>query len=105
MRKKENNFPWAIIAGCGPEYSSLVSFNKPGGTHGTYIRWLLILLCAHMEYFWHFDLMKVFGYIERVVKSDFFFEKYLLLNQVCATCSEQPSYIKTMAEDLLVDKR
>ena len=26
----------------------------------------------------------------------FFFEKYLFLHHACATCSKQPSYIKTM---------
>ena len=43
--------------------------------HGVYISWLLISLCAHMEYIWNFDLLKAFGYIGRVVKSDFFSEK------------------------------
>ena len=40
--------------------------------HGFYIRWLLISLCAHMEEIRHFDLLKAVGYIERVIKSDFF---------------------------------
>ena len=35
-----------------------------------YIRWLLISLSAHIEYIRHFDLLKAFGYIERVVKSE-----------------------------------
>ena len=43
--------------------------------HGFYIRWLLISLCAHLESIRHFDLLKAFGYIERVGKSDFFSEK------------------------------
>ena len=34
--------------------------------------WLLILLCAHMEKIRNFDLMKAFGDIERMVKSEFF---------------------------------
>ena len=40
-----------------------------------YSRWLLISLYAHMELNRHFDLLKAFGYIERVIKLDFFFEK------------------------------
>ena len=41
--------------------------------------------------------MKAFGYIERVVKSDFFrSENAFFLHQTCVTCSEQPSHIKTM---------
>ena len=43
-----------------------------------------------------FDLKKAFGYIERVVKSDFYLGKYLFLHHACATRSEQPSNIKTM---------
>ena len=38
-------------------------------------------------------LLKAFGYIERVVKSDFFFRKRSLLLYMCATCSDLPSYI------------
>ena len=45
--------------------------------HGFYTRWLHISLCAHIEYLRHFDLLKAFGYIERVVKHDFFLEKSL----------------------------
>ena len=48
----------------------------------------------------NFDLIKAFGYIERVVKSDSFFGKYILSHYACATCSEQSSYIKTMANVL-----
>ena len=40
-------------------------------------RWLLILLCAHMEYFSNFDLLKTFGYIESVGKSENKFGKDL----------------------------
>ena len=46
--------------------------------HGFYIRWLIILICAHMEYIRNFDLLKALRYIERVVKSDFFSEKDLV---------------------------
>ena len=37
-----------------------------GYDHGSYVRWLLILLCAHMEEIRHLDLSKAFGYIEKV---------------------------------------
>ena len=43
-----------------------------------------------------FDLLKAYDYIERVVASDFFFRKSPFLHHTCATCSEQPSHIKTM---------
>ena len=46
--------------------------------HGFHNRWLLISLCAHMEYIRHFDLLKAFGYIERVIKFDFFPKKDLV---------------------------
>ena len=52
--------------------------------YSLYIRWLLISLCAHMEYTRHFDLLKAFGYIERVVKSNVFFRK-------------RPCYIRSLA--------
>ena len=45
---------------------------------GFYNRWLLISLCAHMEIIRHFDMLKAFDYIERVIKSDFFSEKDLV---------------------------
>ena len=32
----------------------------------------------HMELIRHFDLLKAFGYIERVIKTDFFLEKDLV---------------------------
>ena len=64
--------------------------------HGFYTRWLPILLCAHMEQFRLLDLLKAFGYIERVIKSDFFFEKRPCLHHTCAMLNEQPSSIKTM---------
>ena len=44
-----------------------------------------------------FDLLKASGYIERVVKSDFFFRKKDLVFIIRATLNEQPSYTKTMA--------
>ena len=43
----------------------------------------------------HFDLLKAFGYIERVVKSDFFRKKILFISYV-RNVKEQPSNIKTM---------
>ena len=68
----------------------------------TIYRWLLILLYAHMELIRNFDFLNAFGYIERVVKSDFFsLGKYLFLHHACATCSEQPSNIKTMHQPLI----
>ena len=43
---------------------------------------------------WDFDLLKAFGYIESVVKSDFFFsQKRPILQHTCASCSELASYI------------
>ena len=48
---------------------------KPLLDHGFYNRWLLISLCAHMEQIRHFALLKAFGYIEKVVKSDIFFSE------------------------------
>ena len=50
---------------------------KVSGFQGFYIRWLLISRCVHMEESRYLDLLKAFGYIERVVKSDFFFGKDL----------------------------
>ena len=60
-------------------------------------RWLPISLCAQMDKIRHFDLLKAFGHIETVVKSDFFSSKitYLTL-YVCPTCSELPTSISTM---------
>ena len=64
--------------------------------HGFYNRWLLISLCALMELIRHFDLLKVFGYNESVIKSDFFFGKRPFLHYTCATCNKQLSNIKIM---------
>ena len=44
----------------------------------------------------HFDLFKVFGYIERVVKSEEKNRKLPILRHMCATFSELPSHISTM---------
>ena len=44
-------------------------------SHVFFIRWLLILLCAHKLLINYFDLLKALGYIERVVTSDIFSEK------------------------------
>ena len=44
----------------------------------------------HMEEIGNFDLLKAFVYIERVVKSDLFRKRPILLH-TCATCSELPS--------------
>ena len=41
----------------------------------------------------YFDLLKAFGYIERVVKSETKFRKRSIFFYMCATCSELPSYI------------
>ena len=53
-------------------------------------------MVAHstMRIYGHFDLSKAFGYVERVVKSDFFFEKTHF------ACSELPSYMSTMLPSL-----
>ena len=50
---------------------------------GFYNRWLHISLCAHMDYNKDFDLLKAFGYIERVVEFDFF-KKRPFLHHTCA---------------------
>ena len=50
---------------------------------------------------WDFDLLKAFGYIERVVNSDFI-RKLPILHHGCATCVELPSYIYTMVAPHLV---
>ena len=52
------------------------------------------LLCSHIELIGNFDLLKAYGYIERVVKFDFFSEKTYFTN--LAACSWLPSYISTM---------
>ena len=50
-----------------------------------------------MEKIRHFDLLKAFGYIDIVLKSDFFsLGKDLFYSYACATCPELPSYISTM---------
>ena len=68
----------------------------PGSfSHGFYIRWLLISLCAHMGSSRTYDLLNAFGYIERVVKPDFS-RKRPIEHHTCATCSELQSYISTM---------
>ena len=41
-------------------------------------------------------MLKAFGYIERVVKSDLFSIKKPILHKTCAACSELPTYIRTM---------
>ena len=50
-------------------------FSKDSKNHGFHIRWLLISLWVPTEKIRDFDLLKSFGYIERVVKSYFFVEK------------------------------
>ena len=54
---------------------NIIQNSKKGYAHGFHIRWFLISLCAHMEKIRHFDLLKAFGYIERVIKLDFFFSE------------------------------
>ena len=71
-----------------------VNMKKVYKKHGFSIRWLLISFCAHMEYIRHFDLLKVFGYIERVVKLEKKSKKTYFVH-TCA-CSEPPSYNTTM---------
>ena len=44
--------------------------------------------------------VKAFGYIERVVKSGFFFRKRTILLNMCPTSFELPSYISTVANIL-----
>ena len=46
-------------------------------------------------------MLKAFGYIERVVKSDFFRIRPIL-HHSCATCPELPSYISTMKLPFLI---
>ena len=72
-----------------------VNMKKVYKKHGFSIRWLLISLCAHMEYIRHFDLLKVLGYIERVptTKKN---RKRPIWHYTCAICSELPSYNTTM---------
>ena len=41
-------------------------------------------------------MLKAFGYIDKVVKSDFFSRKIPILLHTCASCSELPSYIGNM---------
>ena len=50
----------------------------------------------HGAHIWYFDLLKAFGYIERVVKPTFFLQKRPILLYMCATCPELPSYISTI---------
>ena len=57
--------------------------------------------CAHIERMRHFDLLKAFGYIDRVVKSDFFRKRPILLD-MCATCFDLPSYISTFLATLCI---
>ena len=66
------------------------------GTMGFYIRWLLISLFAHMEEFRHFDLLNAFGYIERVVKPDFFLSQKTFFTVCVLNIFELSSYISTM---------
>ena len=47
-------------------------------------------------------LVKAFGYIKRVVKSDLFFGKRPCLHHTCATLNEQPSNIKTMSAMVMI---
>ena len=60
------------------DFKTILHSNPVGRRHGFYNRWLLISLCAHMDYIRHFNLLKAFGYNERVIKSDFFSEKDLV---------------------------
>ena len=52
-------------------------------------------LWPHMGQIRYFDLLKAFGYIKRVVKSDLFWKRPILYHR-CTTCSELSSYITTM---------
>ena len=64
---------------------------------------MVLLLGVSSEHSAHIEVNQVFrfvegiwfGYIKKVVKSDFFTEKPILLD-MCATCSKLPSYISTM---------
>ena len=46
----------------------------------------------------HFDFLKAFGHIEGIVKVEKKILKRPILNHMCATCSELPSYIRAMIE-------
>ena len=48
----------------------------------------------------HFYLLKAFGYIERVVRSDFFSRKRHILHHTCATCSKLPLYISIPCDEI-----
>ena len=52
-------------------------------------------MVAHITLRTYFDLLKAFGYIERVVKSDFFSEKTYFKIYV-RIVNEQPSNIRSM---------
>ena len=45
-------------------------FETDRADHGIYIRWYLKTRYAHMEIIRYFDLLKTFGYFDRVVKFD-----------------------------------
>ena len=60
-----------------------------------YIRWLL---CAHIEQIRNFDLSMASGYTSKESSNPLFFGNYLFYT--CATCSELPSYISTIVQDL-----
>ena len=49
-----------------------------------------------MKYIRYFDQLNAFGYIERVIKSDFFSRKRLTFLHACAICSVLPSYINNL---------
>ena len=56
-----------------------------------------------MEKIMQFDLLKSFGYIERVVKPEIFFRKRLIFSSyVHAAMSELPSYLSTMGPSIVV---
>ena len=59
------------------ENNALLCSPDVGIPHGFYNRWVLTSLCAQMEEIRNFDLLKAYGYIERVVNSDFFAEMTL----------------------------
>ena len=57
---------------------SIFKIKNYSSAHVFYIRWLLISSCAYTDLISNFDLLKSFGFIEIIVKSDFFSEKDLV---------------------------
>ena len=65
---------------------------KPRVNHGFYISWLLISLCAHMEYIRHFDCWRHL-FTSKESSDPIFSGKRPIFHYTCATCSELPSWV------------